>query len=109
MAEWRGKKVTLDSPRKIPGVTPADKKKSVFVRDPKTKKVRIVHFGATGYGHNYSEAARESYLARSAEIRDKGGKLTKDNKTSPNYWARRELWSGSGGSSKAPPRGKGKY
>jgi hypothetical protein len=109
MAEWRGKEVTLDSPRKIPGVTPADKKKSVFVRDPETKKVRVVHFGATGYGHNYSEAARKSYLARSAGIRGKDGKLTKDDKTSPNYWARRELWAGSGGDRKAPPRGKGKY
>lgn len=109
MALWRGKEVTLDSPRKIPGVTPPDKKKSVFVRDPATKKVRIVHFGATGYGHNYSEAARKSYLARSAEIRDKDGNLTKNDKTSPNYWARRELWAGSGGDRKAPPRGKGKY
>lgn len=109
MATWRGKEVTLDSPRKIPGVTPSDKKKSVFVRDPETKKVVIVHFGAKGYGHNYSAAARKSYLARSAEIRDKDGKLTKDDKTSPNYWARRELWAGSGGDRKAPPQGKGKY
>lgn len=109
MAIWRGKEVTLDSPRKMPGITPAGKKKSVFVRDPDTDKIKVVHFGATGYGHNYSEAARKSYLARSAKIRDKSGSLTKDDKTSPNYWARRELWAGSGGDRKAPPRGKGKY
>jgi hypothetical protein len=109
MATWRGKEVTLDSPRNIPGVTPAGKKKSVFVRDPKSGKIRVVHFGAKGYGHNYSEAARKSYLARSAGIRDKSGKLTKDDKTSPNYWARRELWAGAGGDRKSPPKGKGKY
>jgi hypothetical protein len=93
----------------MPGITPAGKKKSVFVRDPGTKKIRVVHFGAEGYGHNYSEAARKSYLARSAKIRDKSGDLTKDDKTSPNYWARRELWAGPGKDRKAPPRGKGKY
>lgn len=109
MATWHGKEVTLDSPRNIPGVTPAGKKKSVFVRDPKSGKIRVVHFGAKGYGHNYSEAARKSYLARSAGIRDKSGKLTKDDKTSPNYWARRELWAGAGGDRKSPPKGKGKY
>jgi len=110
MALWRGKEVTLDSPRKIPGVTPSDKKKSVFVRNPNTGKVQVVHFGAKGYGHNYSEAARKSYLARSSKIRDKSGKLTKDDKTSPNYWARRELWGGPGKDKAPPPKGKrGKY
>lgn len=109
MATWRGKEVTLDSPRKIPGVTPAGKKKSVFVKDPGSDKIKIVHFGATGYGHNYSEAARKSYLARSAEIRDKSGNLTKNDKTSPNYWARRDLWAGPGKDRKTPPRGNGKY
>ena len=109
MATWKGKEVTLDSPRKMPGITPEGKKKSVFVRDFDSGKIRVVHFGAEGYGHNYSEAARKSYLARSAKIRDKSGELTKDDKTSPNYWARRELWAGPGGDRKTPPRGKGKY
>jgi hypothetical protein len=109
MATWRGREVTLNSPRKIPDVTPAGKKKSVFVKDPGSGKIKVVHFGAEGYGHNYSEAARKSYLARSAKIRDKSGGLTKDDKTSPNYWARRELWAGSGGDRKSPPKGKGKY
>ena len=104
MAEYRGKEVRLRAPRKIPGVTPSDKKKTVYVRDPKSGKVRMIHFGAVGYGHNYSKAARKSYLARSAKIRDASGKLTKDNPLSPNYWARRELWSGPSGPKKSSPR-----
>ena len=53
MAEYRGREVRLRKPRKIPGVTPADKKATVYVRDPKTGKVRQIHFGASGFGHNY--------------------------------------------------------
>ena len=104
MAEYRGREVKLRSPRKIPGVTPSDKKKTVYVRDPKTGKVRMIHFGAVGYGHNYSKAARKSYLARSAKIRDASGRLTKDNPLSPNYWARRELWGGPSAPKKSSPR-----
>jgi len=55
-------------------------------------RVKLVHFGQKGYKHNYSEAAKQNYLTRSAGIRDKSGKLTKDDKLSPNYWARKELW-----------------
>ena len=32
------------------------KKKMVLAKDG--DKVRLIHFGATGYGHNYSAAAR---------------------------------------------------
>ena len=103
MAEYRGKEVRLRAPRKIPGVTPADKKKTVYVRDPKTGKVRMIHFGAASYPHNYSKAARASYLARSAKIRDASGRLTKDNPLSPNFWSRRELWR-PGGPKKSRPR-----
>ena len=39
--------------------------------------------------------ARKKYLARSGGIRDKYGRLTKDNPLSSNYWARKILWSGS--------------
>ena len=35
---------------------------------------------------------REKYLARAKGIKDKNGKLTKDNPLSPNYWAIRYLW-----------------
>lgn len=56
------------------------------------RKGKIVHFGATGYGHNYSKPAKRNYLKRSGGIRNKQGKLTKNDKWSANYWARRILW-----------------
>ncbi len=57
-----------------------------------TRKAKVIHFGAKGYGHNYSPKAKKSYLARSAGIRSKEGKLTMNDKWSPNYWARKILW-----------------
>jgi hypothetical protein len=74
--------------------TAKGKKKMVLA--VKNGKVKIVHFGADGYGHNYSESARKSYLARSAGI-----KGTND-KHSANYWARKVLWAGKGGSVSRP-------
>tara|TARA_Y100001937_G_scaffold117952_1_gene171748 strand:- start:875 stop:1126 length:252 start_codon:yes stop_codon:yes gene_type:complete len=65
-------------------------KKMVYVM--KDGKKRKIGFGLRGYRHNYSAAARKSYLARSAGIRNKQGKLTKDDKNSANYWARKILW-----------------
>jgi len=53
---------------------------------------KIIHFGAVGYGHNYSKEAKENYLKRSAGIRGKGGELTCNDKWSANYWARKVLW-----------------
>lgn len=81
-------KVTLNKP--IPS-TRKDKKMMVFVKD-KSGKIITIHFGQQGYRHNYSKQARENYLRRSAGIMDKNGRLTKDNKLSANYWARRVLW-----------------
>ena len=69
-------------------------------------KRKLVHAGSTGYGHNYSAAARRSYLARSAGIKGKGGRSTKDDKFSANYWARKVLWAGPGGSKASNPRRK---
>jgi hypothetical protein len=54
--------------------------------------VKLIHFGHKGYEHNYSPEAKKNYLTRSAGITDKDGNLTKDNKLSANYWARRILW-----------------
>ena len=41
--------------------------------------------------HNDPER-RKSYLRRTANIRNKEGKLTRDDPTSANYHARRILW-----------------
>ena len=79
-----------------------EKKKVVLAK--KGDQVKVVHFGAAGYGHNYSDAARKSYLARSAKIKGT------DDKFSANHWARKVLWAGKGGSRKSSPKGvKGKY
>jgi hypothetical protein len=63
-----------------------------------------VHFGNPAYQHfkdrtgiwksldHGDKVRRKNYLTRSAGIKDKSGKLTKDNPLSPNYHARRILW-----------------
>jgi hypothetical protein len=66
----------------------------VYVRDPETGKIKLIHFGARGYQHNYSEKAWRSYLARAEGIRNKQGELTKNDKLSANYWSIRYLWAG---------------
>ena len=64
---------------------------------------KIIHFGAKGYGHNYSAAARKSFKAR-----HKCGQ--KKSKLSAGYWACKNLWAGKGGRTKSSPKGrKGKY
>ncbi len=72
----------------------------------KGNQVKVVRFGHKGYGHNYSAKARKNYLTRSAGIRNKAGKLTAKDNFSANYWARKVLWAGSGGSKKSPPKRK---
>jgi len=74
--------------------TRPDKKKMVYVKDPRTGKIKTIHFGARGYKHNYSEKAWRSYIARASGIRDKQGRLTKDNKLSANHWSIKILWKG---------------
>lgn len=88
---YRGQLWTLNKP--IPS-TAKGKKMMVLatkIVDGK-KKAKIIHFGALGYGHNYSPEAKKNYLTRSAGIRNKDGKLTKNDRWSPNYWARKILW-----------------
>ena len=61
-------------------------------------KEKIIHFGASGYGHNYSDKARKSFRARHncASAKDK---LT------ARYWACKNLWT-KGGSRKSCPRNR---
>ena len=59
--------------------------KKMMVKACEGGKEKIIHFGAKGYGHNYSAAARR-------------------------YWACKKLWAGKGGSTKSSPKGRrGKY
>jgi len=67
----------------------------VKVRDRVHNRDKIIHFGQKGYQdytmHKDSNR-KKNYLTRSAGIRDKNGRLTKDNPLSPNYWSRKYLW-----------------
>ena len=78
-------------------------KKTVLAK--KGDEIKKINYGHSGYGHNYSAEARKSYLARSAGIKNKSGGLTKNDKFSANYWARKDLWAGKSGSKKNPPKG----
>jgi hypothetical protein len=64
---------------------------------------KLIHFGATGYGHNYSAAARKSFKARHKCD-------TANDKLTARYWSCNNLWAGEGGSTKSSPKNiKGKY
>jgi hypothetical protein len=71
----------------------------------KGDEIKVIKFGHKDYGHNYSADARKNYLDRSAGIRDGSGNLTKDDKFSANYWARKKLWAGPGGAKANPKPG----
>ena len=79
-----------DKPLYKPFNAPASSKYKKMVYVKKDGKKRKIGFGLKGYKHNYSAKARKAYLARSAGIRDKSGRLTKNDKNSANYWSRRE-------------------
>jgi len=69
------------------------KKGSVYVM--KDGKKRLIHFGdssMTDKRKGASKAQQKSYLARSAGIRNKAGKLTKNDRNSANYWSRKVNW-----------------
>ena len=66
---------------------------------------KVIHFGDSRYqqyhdrtkiwaslDHN-DKTRQANYLKRTANIRDGKGRLTKDLPSSPNYHARRILWS----------------
>ena len=98
---YRGKKYPgFNKPRRNTGSS----KHKMEVLAKKGNEIKVVRFGHKDYGHNYSSEARKSYLARSAGIKDKSGRLTKNDKFSANYWARKKLWAGSGGSKKSPSK-----
>lgn len=64
---------------------------------------KLIHYGAKGYGHNYSKAARKSFRARHSCD-------TANDKLSARYWACKDLWSGPGGSTQSSPKSRrGKY
>ena len=71
--------------------------KKMMVKACSNGKESLVHFGADGYGHNYSAGARKSFKARHK------CDSTSDKMTA-RYWACKYLWAGPGGSTKSSPR-----
>lgn len=98
MAKRNWKALPANKP--VASTRPGKKK---MVRAVENGKERLVHFGAEGYGHNYSAAARKSFRARH-NCDDPGSKLK------ARYWACKKLWAGPRGDTKSSPKGRqGKY
>ena len=77
--------------------------KKMMVKACSGGEEKLLHFGAKGYGHNYSAAARKSFKARH-------GCDTAGDKLTPRYWSCKKLWAGPGGSTASNPKGRqGKY
>lgn len=93
MITYRGDRYEVFmKPRKS---TRREKKLMVGVKKVRTGKIKIIHFGQRGYSgftQHQDPKRKLNYLRRSAGIRDRFGRLTKDNPFSANYWARRILW-----------------
>jgi hypothetical protein len=85
MAEYQGKKVKLNAPRRLrKGEPSSDKKKSVVYVRSETGRVKRVTFGDPNLSIKKDQPGRKkNYCARSSGQ----GNLTK--KTSANYWSRR--------------------
>ena len=69
------------------------KKGMVYVM--KNGKKRLIHFGDANmkdFRQHRDPQRRKNYLNRSGGIRDKQGRLTKNNRNSANYWSRKILW-----------------
>ena len=73
------------------------KKKMVLACEGGKKK--LIHYGAKGYGHNISKAARKSFRARH-KCNQKNSKL------GARYWACKDLWSVSSPSKKTGTKGR---
>jgi hypothetical protein len=90
-AEYKGREVKLNHPTRSSG----PKKYKVFVKNPKTGKVKVVHFGDVSGGLSAKVSdpkARKSFAARHQ------CHLKKD-KTTPGFWSCRanrygHLWGG---------------
>jgi len=94
------KKASMPCNKPRPSDRPGKKK---MVKGCEGGKEKLIHFGAKGYGHNYSAAARKSFRAR-----HKCG--TAKSKLTARYWACKNLWAGKGGSTQSSPKSrKGKY
>ena len=86
--------------RPVPSDRPG---KKMMVKACSNGEEKLLHFGAKGYGNNYSAAARKSFRARH-------GCESSTDKMTPRHWACSYLWKGPGGPTTSNPKNrKGKY
>lgn len=79
-------KMKCNKPRPLRKGEPGYGKKKRVVKACQDGKEKVIKFGAKGYGHNYSDAARKSFKARH-KCSERTDKLT------ASYWACKKLWS----------------
>lgn len=92
----RPNKASMPCNKPRPSTSPGKKR---MVKACANGQEKIIHFGAKGYGHNYSPEARKSFRARH---NCEGA----TNKLSARYWACKNLWAGPGGSKASCPKGR---
>lgn len=79
-AEYKGKKVELNKPKRG-----GSKKFYVYVKDPKTKKIKKVSFGAKGGGQSLAVKIKDSKARSNFAKRHRCSE--KNDKTKPSYWS----------------------
>jgi hypothetical protein len=79
-AEYQGKKVELGKPKRG-----GSKKFYVYVRNPKTGKIKKVSFGAKSGGGNLAVKLKDPKARK--EFADRHNCEQKNDKTKPGYWA----------------------
>tara|TARA_B100000131_G_C18062025_1_gene590865 strand:- start:27 stop:482 length:456 start_codon:yes stop_codon:yes gene_type:complete len=72
--------------------------KKFMVKACSRGREKLIHFGAKGYGHNYSTKARKSFRARHRCS-------TAKDKLTARYWSCKHSWT-KGGSKRRCPRGR---
>ena len=92
-AEYRGREVELNKPKRG-----GSKKFFVYVRDPKSKKIKRVEFGAKGGGQRLSVKLDDP--AKRKAFSERHNCPQKNDKTKPSYWSCRlpRYWKSLGGS-----------
>lgn len=80
MSQLDKKKMPCNKPRRSP-----NPKKKKVVKACENGKEKIIHYGATGYKHNYSPKAKRSFRARHKCN-------TAKSKLTARHWACEDLW-----------------
>jgi hypothetical protein len=79
-AEYQGKEVPLGKPKRG-----GSKKFYVYVKNPKTKKIKKVQFGAAGGGQNLAVKIRDPKARKAFAARQNCAR--KKDRTTPGYWS----------------------